>query len=250
MKSWTRTLNLDDAHTLLAEAAPGIPLDDWTAACHAALPDLSLARRRELIRLLRDGFLEWNDDGTIEEGTFLRFYGNAPATAQIDLVNTQWALSHPITLQATRQVVEAALERDDTTVTLAEVESLVAKHLDTRSAESLRKTRTVLLGALEGIGTLVTRGTGQHRQLRAARGCPHPLTFGYLAARDLSDRQLDAMMQSEVAESSLGVRLTQCTYEHAQFCTDWCLERQVLVSEGDEVRLGTYPSSSAEISAT
>ncbi|MFK7931789.1 MAG: hypothetical protein AB8H79_26670, partial [Myxococcota bacterium] len=72
MKSWTRTLNLDDAHTLLALAQPGSTQAEWTQACHAALPGLSVARRRELVRLLREGFLTWTDDDRIDEGLFLK----------------------------------------------------------------------------------------------------------------------------------------------------------------------------------
>lgn len=238
MKSWTRTLNLDDAHTLLAKAEPGANLDVWTQACHASLPDLSLARRRELIRLLRNGFLEWNGDGTIVPGRFLRFYETAPASAQIDLVHMQWALSHPITAVAIEKLVAPAIHQSDTTVTLDAVEVFVASRLETRSAESLRKTRTVLLGALEGIGTLRTRGTGQHRQLRATRGMPHPLTFGYLVHCDLASRELGVMMASEVTESSLGVRMTQCTYDHARHCVNWNLKRGILAEKDDEIGLG------------
>ena len=237
MKSWTRTLNLDDAHTLLAVATPGLSLAEWTQRCHTSLPNLSIARRRELIRLLRDGFLEWTDDDTIAPGLFLQFYATASATAQIDIVNVQWALSHPITLVGVERLVQPTLESGQTDIPLKDVEKLVASNLHTRSAESLRKTRTVLLGAMEGIGTLVTRGTGQHRQLSAARGRPHPLTFAYLVHRDLQERGLDAMMAPEVPESSLGVRLSQCTFSHARFCMEWALENKLLTERDDEIGL-------------
>ena len=89
MKSWTRTLNLDDAHTLLAVAEPGTRVDDWSDICHGLLPELSVARRRELIRILRDGFLDIGTDGRIVSGLFLEQYRDAPAVAQIDLVQIQ-----------------------------------------------------------------------------------------------------------------------------------------------------------------
>ncbi len=236
MKSWTRTLNLDDAHTLLALAEPGLDRDAWTAACHDALPDLSVARRRELVRLLREGFLEWSDDGAIAPGLFLSVYDRGPALGQIDLVDVQWALSHPLTLLAVEALVAPALERPDQDIPLADVEALVAEHLETDSAESLRKTRTVLLGAMEGIGTLDTRGTGQHRSLAAARGAPHPLAFGYLVLRDLRERSLDGMMRAEVTEGSLGARLTRCGEAHAERCLAWCVDHGLLVEAEDEVR--------------
>ena len=238
MKSWTRTLNLDDAHTLLALAVPGTDQATWTKACHDALPDLSMARRRELVRLLREGFLLWRDDGSIDRGLFLRIYNDAPASGQIDLVGVQWALSHPLSLVAIEALVVPALESGHADIPLARVETLVQANLETSSAESLRKTRTVLLGALEGIGTLVTRGTGQHRSLAASRGEPHPVAFGYLVLRDLEERGVDGMMQAEVTETSLGARLTQCGESHAAKCVDWCLARGLLVEVDDEVRSG------------
>ena len=74
---------------------------------------------------------------------------------------------HAIVLERIRLVAHA-LDHGTEDIPLNAVENLVAKHLSTSSAESRRKTRTVLLGALEGIGVLQTRGTGQHRTLRAA----------------------------------------------------------------------------------
>ena len=37
---------------------------------------------RELVRLLRDGYLKWSEDGRVVPGTFLRAYMQAPASAQ------------------------------------------------------------------------------------------------------------------------------------------------------------------------
>jgi hypothetical protein len=221
----------------LAVATPGISLAEWTTLCHKALPSLSIARRRELIRLLRDGFLEWTTDQKIAPGLFLKFYADAPATAQIDIVNVQWALSHPITLIGVERLVAPALASGNIDIPLSDVEKLVSANLDTRSAESLRKTRTVLLGAMEGMGTLVTRGTGQHRQLSASRGRPHPLTFAYLVHRDLQERGLNTIIAPKIPESSLGVRLSQCTFSHARFCMQWALDNQLLTERDDEIGL-------------
>lgn len=234
MKSWTRTLNLDDAHTLLALAKPGMSLDAWTRACHDQLPELSVARRRELIRILRDGFLDLEGDD-IAPGLFLTRYLEAPAMAQIDLVHVQWALSHPITLVAVERLIGPALDVGDADIPVEDVEDLVERRLETTSAESLRKTRTVLLGALEDIGVLEARGSGQHRTLRVARGRPHPLAFGYLFLRDLEERRLDGMMASEAAENSLPVRLTQCGAAWGRHCVAWNLEHGVLAQRDDEI---------------
>ncbi len=194
-----------------------------------------MPRRRELIRLLRDGFLDWTADDRVAPGLFLRLYGKAPAIAQLDLVSLQWALSHPLTVAAVETLVAPALSRRDRAIPLDDVEAVVSAHVETGSAESLRKTRTVLLGAMEGIGTLTTRGTGQHRYLAASRGTPHPLGFAYLVLRELSERGVDAMMTSEVTETSLAVRATQCGQAHAESCLQWALTHGVLVERGDEI---------------
>jgi hypothetical protein len=239
LKSWTRTLNLDDAHSLLALAAPGLPCEDWALACHRALPELSMPRRRELIRLVRDGFLTWNDAQQIQRGLFIETYHQAPASAQIHLVDLQWALSHPLTLIAVERIVAPVLRHERQSarpvVSFDAVDDLVRGSLQTESTESLRKTRTVLLGAMEQIGTLVTFGTGVHRALFASRGEPHPLAFGYLVLRELEERGIDGMMTTEVAESSIGVRLTQCGTDHARRCIDWNIRRGTLLRRGDEV---------------
>ena len=238
MKSWTRTLNLDDAHSLLAIAKVGRGQADWAKACHPLIPELSLPRRRELIRLVRDNYLDWNTDLTVRNGLFHQFYWNAPASAQVELVDVQWATSHPLTLVAVEALVKPLLDQQQRAIRLSQVELLVASYLETESAESKRKTRTVLLGAMEGVGTLRTRGTGQHRSLEASRGAPHPIVFGYLVHKELRERGTDAMMTSEVLES-LPVRLTQCTRAHARACLDANLATGVLVARGDEVALGT-----------
>lgn len=238
MKSWTRTLNLDDAHTLLSLTDPGTGRGSWVQMCHEQMPHLSAARRREVIRLLRDGFLEWSDEGHVEDAPFLRFYTHSPAAAQVDLVAHQWALSHDLTLTAAEEVVAPALEAEDPDIPLDRVEQLVKKHLSTRSRESRRKTRTVLLGALEGIGTVATRGTGQHRSIKATRGRPHPVTFAYLIRRELRQRGAMGMMSSEVPESSIAVRLTRCTRAHADKCLEWSLEQHLLLRQDDEVAYG------------
>ena len=221
MRSWTRTLNLDDAHTLLALAEPGRTLDDWSEACHDALPALSASRRRELVRLLRDGFIDWTPDGRMSFGLFLEVYSTAPAVAPLELRAEQWALSHP-----------RSESRD---IPLADVDALVEEYLATRSTESLRKTRTVLLGAMEGIGTITARGTGQHRSLAARQAFPHPVTYGFLVRRELIERGVTSMPRGEVTSHSLALRLTQCGRDHAEACLKKNLESGTLTLDGDQI---------------
>jgi hypothetical protein len=235
VKSWTRTLNLDDAHTLLALAETGMPVGDWADACYEAIPHVTATRRQELVRILRDGFLGVTGDDRIDGGLFLAAYAHAPATAQIDLLEVQWALTHPITLIATEALVAPALGSRDPRIAVGAVDELVRSNLDTSSDGSIRKTRTVLLGAMEGVGTLTASGSGPGRTYRAARGLPHAVTFGWLVKRELRDRGVAALPIDEVLVSSVAVRLTQCERDHAVRCLDQAIARGDLCKDGDAV---------------
>ena len=235
MKSWTRTLNIDDAHSLLACAESGLTYAEWKSRARSLVEHISADRQRELFRILRDQFLTWNEDGTIADGLFLQYYNHSPASAQIDLLDLQWALSHEISLIALSRLVGPALAATSPNIPLSELDALVAQHVDSKSSESLRKTRTVLLGALEGTGTLTTRGTGQHRSLSAARGTPHPTAFAYLIHLDLLRRGAVDMMASEAVESSLGVRASMCTEDWARHCVGWAIDHGLLAARDDTI---------------
>ena len=182
MRSWTRTLNLDDAHTLLALAQAGTPLLVWHRACHDALSHLSTARCRELIRIVREDFLEVQDH-CIQPTLFTRHYETANPVEQVELVHVQWALTHPLTLEAAEHLVHPALEAGSPQIHLEQFTRFVDGRLGTASRASRTKTRTVLVGALEGVGCLGTQGTGRYRTLWARRGAPTPATVAFLTER-------------------------------------------------------------------
>ena len=235
LNSWTRTLNLDDTHWMLATATVGDSVLAWEQSVIAGLGQMSRARQRELIRILRATFLTLDDHKRIANDDFLAAYHSAPASAQIDLVDCQWALSHPLTLLACRHIIAPALESAAHPIALQTIDDLVTRRVKTSSEESLRKSRTVLLGALQGVGVVQASGTGKHRTIRASRGTPHPLCFAYLLRRDLNRRQEQSMMAIEAIESSLPCELTLCGAEHAQLCVDWCVNAGTLWAKNDEV---------------
>jgi hypothetical protein len=237
VKSWTRTLNRDDAHDLLGCAEPGIAFADWRTAASPRIAHLSPDRQREIFRILRNQFLTWTEDQRIAEGLFLGRYHRLPASVQIQLLDVHWALSHPISLIAIRALLIPAVESNQLDIPLADLDALVAKHVESVSSESLRKTRTVLLGALEETGALLGRGTGQHRTLQARRTRPHPMVFSYLILRELEHRGADAMMRSEAIETSEAVQATLCPEDWAAYCVSWAVERQELRAHDDEIGL-------------
>lgn len=232
MKSWTRTLNHDDAHTILAVADPGQPVVAWARAVDATLPHLSRTRRGELVRLLRRHFLT-EERGRLVQGPFLSAYQGAPASAQLQLVSHQWALSHPLGLLVNAQLVAPALQRGELELPLAILDALVAEQLDTSSPESRRKTRTVLLSALEGVGTVSIRGTGQHHRIEVRRGRPQALVFAYLLCRQLAQDGLERLSAEEAATSSLPARLTLCGPDHAREVLEEAVRQGALVRDQD-----------------
>lgn len=198
MRSWTRTLNLEDAHALLALARPGTPQLVWERACHRHLGHLSTARRRELIRIVRDDFLQLQER-RIVENLFLRHYDRATDDEQRELVTARWALSHPLSLAAVETLVQPALDADDPQIPLPRLDAFVAKMLATDSAQSLGKTRRVLVKALEGVGCLGTQGTGRHRIVWAQHGEPSAALWAYLVDHGDEElpRRLTACRESE-----------------------------------------------------
>jgi hypothetical protein len=231
--SWTRTLNMDDAHSLLARVEPGMALSAWASLCHRDLAHLSIARRRELIRILRDDLLGVDGQGRILEGLFLRFYRNAPASAQVDLLDHAWALSHPLPLVVADRLLAPARE-GGSPIALDDVDRLVRGELATDRDESARKTRSVVLGALERVGAIEARGTGRNRALATARGTPHPLAFGWMLYRTARERAGTLSFEQAIGDS-LAPRLTGCTREHGTAAVAWCVARGVLDRRGDEL---------------
>jgi hypothetical protein len=232
MRTWTRTLNVDDAHVLLALAEPGLPVDAWAARAHAALARLDLARKAEIVRLVRDDLLGLDAGAErIAAGTLLRAYRAAPAAAQVGLVSAWWALSHPLTLHATDGVVAPALAARRSSIPLEVLDSLVARSIASDSGESIRKTRTTLTGALEDVGAIVTRGTGRYRSIATARGRPHPLVFAALVTRDVEERGAGGLHLDDLPRW-LPVRLTLCDEDHARECVAAAVGAGVLRRDG------------------
>lgn len=250
MLSWTRTLNMDDGHSLLARVEPGMPVAEWSAACYRDLAHLSIARRRELVRIVRDALLDIDGEGIVRESLFLRFYRNAPASAQVDLLDLAWALSHPLPLLVAERLLVPARRTSRPVVAMALVENLVRGELSTGSVESVRKTRTVALGALERVGAIHPRGAGNNRALWAARAEPHPLAFGWtmhLAARSGTGR---LTVQQAVGEGVLST-LTGSSVAYGERALAWCLAHGIATRSGDELRFddarGAPPPASARM---
>jgi len=237
MKSWTRTLTLADAHSLLVLAQPRMSRSDWERACYKALAHIkSRPRQTDQIRLARENFLVFTGDSRIDgRGLFLRMYRKASAAGQEGLVRVAWALSHDITAKAVEELVAPALASGDQDIPLMRVDKFVKKHAGTEAADALRKTRTTLLDALSGLGCVETRGTGRHRSITATQGHPDATVFSYLILRELDETNRDAMSTTDATTTAQAVQLTQCNMGHAFVCIGAALQTGSLIALDNEI---------------
>lgn len=240
MKSWTRTLTFSDAHTLLSLAEPHMTRSDWEKACYDALDHVpSRPRQTGLIRLVRENFLAITGDGRIDgRGLFFRLYRSASAASQEALVRVGWALSHDITMKAVEElVVPANKAGDNEDIPLMRVDKFVKKHVNSKAPEALRKTRTILLDALSGLGCVVTKGTGRNRFINAHKGTPDPVAFAYLILRELEETNRYAMPTNDAIRTSMAAKATQCTIYTGLHCIADALQSGLLVAIDDEVAM-------------
>lgn len=248
MRSWTRTLNLDDAHIMLRLAVPGTTRRDWEISATSMLVDadrdkpLTEARLNDLLRIIRVSFLSWEGtgrDAVITENLFLRMYHSDHATPsfQEELVDIQWALYSEVARVAITNIIIPHLDVGDGEVDLATVDAFCHDTVDTDAPDSLRKTRTVLIKALERAGVMRTSGTGRYRRLWAQRGEPHPMTFAYLLLLGMEEKGQESISYQEAVSDNFGMFFTQCDVTHAFTCVSWALQNGILnIKDGSILR--------------
>lgn len=225
LTSWTRTLNEDDALTLLDSAHPGASVDDWAEMGDRLLPQASPARRRELIRIVRNELLD-SRDGIIVDSAWLRlFHGGSPHRRLGLLYGRLWR-NRPLVLRALDELVHPALERADRPLAPRDADLLDANAWEQFLRASLRpevpheafvKTRSTLQAALRDVGVLEIAG-GRARAIRVRHGRPDPLAFAWVVARELLDR--GDVAEAWAVRGSFAARLFAPTADYAATCVD------------------------------
>ena len=225
LTSWTRTLNEEDALTLLDAAHAGTLIEDWAEHGDRLLPQASPARRRELIRIVREELLD-SRDGTIVASAWLRLFQEGSPHRRLGLLYGRLWRNRPLVLRALDELVHPALEQTDRPLAPHDANIIEPDVWDRFLRASLRpdvpheafvKTRSTVQGALRDVGVLEITGN-RERALRIRRGRPDPLAFAWVLARELLDRNEES--ENWALRDSFAARLFAPRADYAATCID------------------------------
>ena len=212
LKSWTRTVPAAEALSLILEAKPGEAVEAWAGRAEALLPQGEPTYRQTLLRLVERLFLVV-DDGRIADSTLLKLIAGAGEQRRAELFAAAYALAHPWTLLACRQLVVPRLdaEGEGAQVSIDEWDQLVARLSEPDATDaSRRKTRSTLIGALQSLG-VVERDTNAAAPTRLRRAAPDAVVFGWVVADQLASELIgEATMTwvSYFSDASMAFALT------------------------------------------
>jgi hypothetical protein len=225
LTSWTRTLNVEDALTLLDSAHADTSVEDWAERGDRLLPQASPARRRELIRIVREELLD-SRDGVIVSSAWLRLFQEGSPHRRLGLLFGRLWRNRPLVQRALDELVHPALERADRPLAPHDSDLIDADRWDRflRSAlrpevpsEAFAKTRSTLQGALRDVGVLEITGS-RERVIRVRRGRPDPLAFAWVLARELVERSEESEVWA--VRDSFAARLFAPRADYAGTCVD------------------------------
>lgn len=196
LTSWTRTLNEEDALTLLDSAHEGTSVEEWVILGDRLLPQASSARRRELIRIVREELLD-SRDGMIVASAWRRLLQDGSPHRRLGLLYGRLWRNRPLVLRALDEVIHPALSRADRPLAPHGADIIdpqdwdrflrACLHPDVPT-EAYAKTRNTLLGALRSVGVLEISG-GREREIRVRRGRPDPIAFALTCATCVTSRR-------------------------------------------------------------
>lgn len=231
--SWTRTLNEEDALALLDSAHPGTTVQEWASLGDRLLPQASSARRRELIRIVREELLD-AQDGTIVGSAWLRLLQAGSPHRRIGLLYGRLWRNRPLVLGALEELVHPALERADRPLAPHDSDLIEADAWEQFLRSRLRpgvpheafvKTRSTLQGALRSVGVLEITGA-RDRALRVHRGRPDPVAFAWVVARELLERR--EATEAWAGRDSFAARLFAPKADYASICIDAGVNARIL----------------------
>ncbi len=225
LTSWTRTLNEEDALTLVDNAQPGVSTAEWSELADRLLPQASAARRRELIRMVRDELLD-TKEGSLIASAWLRLFQDGSPHRRVGLLYGRLWRNRPLVMRALDELVHPALVKADRPLAPRGADLLEPDVWDEFIRTCLRpdvpgeafiKTRSTVQSALRSVGVLEISGN-QGRTCRVRRGRPDPLAFSWVVAREL----LDCGEQPEpwAAREAFAAKLFAPRADYAANCLD------------------------------
>lgn len=241
LESWTRTLNEDDALTLVDLARPGLPLDAWTEDAHDALPQAGRDRRTETIRLVRERLLDWDaaPDGeppTVAATDWLRLMHDGAPYARVELLWGRYLFDQAWVRRAIEHLVAPALAAADTPLSPRDADRIdldrwtdfVDAHLRPDAGDASRpKTRQQIQRALSRLGVLEIEDP-RAGLTRAVHARPAPVVFGWLLAHEMRLTRRTELDLEHAAARSATARLFLPARAYARRCLDEAVALGVL----------------------
>jgi len=233
LKSWTRTLNEDDAMMLLETSTPGTGREAWTEHGHAVLPQASRPRRRETLRIVADKLLDWRDD-EVADTAFLRLFQAGTSYRRRTLFYGRLLARESWILRALAELVHPHLERTREPLAPPDVDlvpdedwrAFIRRHADIPDS-AFAKTRSTIHKNLAHLGVLRVEGSST-RTTRVQHAEPDPVGFGWLLAHDLTTTGRSEAGQSWARVDALPSKLFAVRPEYADRCIDLAVEEGLL----------------------
>lgn len=227
LTSWTRTLNEDDAFSLLDAASPGQSLEDWEALAHLGLPQASRDRRRELVHIVRQELLD--HDGThILPASFLTLFQHGSPWRRICLAYGRRLFGLPLAERTLQDLLLPALARIDEPLAAHEAGVLTQDDWDRFLSTTLHpetgpqafdKTRSTLQRHFSRIHVLEVSGHGK-RETTLCHAEPDPLAFCWLIAHELRTRGWMEVEQSWMVQHAFATRVFAVRPAYALACLE------------------------------
>jgi hypothetical protein len=225
LTSWTRTLNVEDAFVLVDTAFPDSPVADWIERGDRLLPQASPARRRELIKIVREELLD-TQAGMIVGSAWLRLFQDGSVQRRKCLLFARLWRNRPLVERALETLVHPALTQMDRPLAPHDSDRIEPQTWDRflRSAlrpdvpsEAFAKTRSTLQGALRDVGVLDI-GATRERITRVQHGRPDAVAFAWAVANELKQRGEES--EGWAARESFAARLFAPRVEYAATCIE------------------------------
>lgn len=226
LPSWTRTLNEAEALTLLDHARPGMDLARWASDGHDLLPQASLPRRRELIRIVREDLLD-HDGSTILDSAYGRLLRGGSPHRRRGLLYGRLLARRPLVAPALAALIAPALARSDVPLASNDADVIPGRDWDEWlysvlrpgiPDEAFKKTRSTLQAALAEAGVLSIVGSTV-RTYRVRHGEPDGVAWAWLLASELASSSLE-MSDSQAVRDSFAARLFGTRPEYGASCIE------------------------------
>ena len=226
LPSWTRTLNEAEALTLLDHARPGMELARWSREGHELLPQASLPRRRELIRIVREDLVD-HDGTTILESAYGRLVRTGSPHRRRGLLHGRLLRRRPLVEPALATLIAPALARADAPLAAYDADVIPGRAWDDWlygvlrpgiPEEAFRKSRTTLQKALADVGVLTITGATA-RTTRARHAEPDGVAWAWVLAAELASGSPE-ISDTQAVRDSFAARLFGTRPEYGGSCIE------------------------------